>query len=456
MGSIRLADLNIDEKVPLDLLPKQKAPNNDLGILKKMVDVISCKTPANYGYNQTSKRLEFDVGTNNAENHNDSYVKLTFEVENMGASEYAFLDGHLISFFNRAQLKQKGGAEIEDLEQVNRKVLSDHIQTTSVENAKFHFDSWKHNLIEDDPDAENAAVKTFGYTAATNNLKKKLVQGTSYVGILPVSDVFNFFKGNSLWHSYRGGQLEYKLICEEDAFIFSSSSVADSVCRLKITEAKFHLINYDIDPVVREEVLALKQVVYPFETYKLKSVLLQGGAQTITWSVGDDYLVGLKLVGRRAAAGAIGELHATTAGSSVYKRDLTRAEDLKITSLQIKCGSERLAENPITSKAELYNLTKQYYNQQQDTDIGSMIDQYNWDSELVALTEDEQYYFSTDAQHINIPLNINGKLTGWDSRSNDLEINITSGVTASQVYLDIYCISSKVGVEEFGKVVVYH
>ena len=99
--SIRLSDLNIDENVALDLLPKVKADKNDLGILRKMVNVISCRTPANDGARQTPKNLEFEVGTDNVENHNDSYVKLTFEVENMCASKYAFSDGFLISFINR-------------------------------------------------------------------------------------------------------------------------------------------------------------------------------------------------------------------------------------------------------------------------------------------------------------------------------------------------------------------
>ena len=97
-----------------------------------------------------------------------------------------------------------------------------------------------------------------------------------------------------------------------------------------------------------------------------------------------------------------------------------------------------------------------YYNQQQDTDIGSMISVYNWDTELINGAEDEQFYLSTDAQHINIPLNTNGKLTGWDCRSVPLEINLTSGVTADQVYLDIYAISSRAAVEYFGKVETYH
>ena len=65
--SIRLSDLNIDEQVPLDLLPKVVAPKNDLGILRKMVNVISCRTPANYGARQTSKNLEFEVGSDSVE-----------------------------------------------------------------------------------------------------------------------------------------------------------------------------------------------------------------------------------------------------------------------------------------------------------------------------------------------------------------------------------------------------
>ena len=73
--SIRLSDLNIDEQLPQDLQPRVKSPKNDLGILRKMVNVVSCRTPANYGARQTSKNLEFEVGTDNVENHKDSYVK---------------------------------------------------------------------------------------------------------------------------------------------------------------------------------------------------------------------------------------------------------------------------------------------------------------------------------------------------------------------------------------------
>src|SRR5690349_21721329 len=96
--SIRLADQLIDEKLPLDLLPKLLAKKNDVQILKKLVNVVSCDTPANYGYGQSSKRLEFQVGANNAENFNDSFIKLTFEVENLGSSEFAYIDGKLVSF----------------------------------------------------------------------------------------------------------------------------------------------------------------------------------------------------------------------------------------------------------------------------------------------------------------------------------------------------------------------
>ena len=81
--SLRLADLHIDEKLPLDLMPKVLLAKNDMGILRKLVNTIQCDTPANYGYRQSSKRLEFDVGTDNAENHNDSFIKIIFEVEGL-------------------------------------------------------------------------------------------------------------------------------------------------------------------------------------------------------------------------------------------------------------------------------------------------------------------------------------------------------------------------------------
>ena len=451
--NIRLADQLIDEKLPLDLLPKVVAKKNDMGILKKLVNVISCDTPANYGYTQSSKRLEFQVGANNAENFNDSFIKLTFEVENLGTSEFAYIDGKLVSFFNRVQVKQHNGAELEDLEQANRFFLSNDIQTSSPENCKYQFDNWKNNLVEDDPDAENA-LKT-----RLNNVKRALVQGTSYTGILPVSDFCNFFKGNALWHSYRSNDIDFKLYCEEDAYIFSTASVAFASfpAKLKITEAKFHLINYEIDPVIREEVLKLEKIAYGYETYILNSVLLQGGAQSIKWTVGDGYVVGLKMVGRLAAAPTIGELHATTATSSTYSRDLTRGVDLKLSSLQIKCGSEMLQEVPITTKNELYNLTKAYYNQQQDTDIGSLINVYNWDSTIVAPVASDvgQFIVSTDAQHINIPLNTNGKLTGWNCDAHPLEITLTSGVSASTVYFDIYAICSRVAQEQNGKITIF-
>jgi hypothetical protein len=173
--------------------------------------------------------------------------------------------------------------------------------------------------------------------------------------------------------------------------------------------------------------------------------------------VGDGYVVGLKLVGRLAAAPAIGELHATTATSSTYSRDLTRGVDLKLSSLQIKCGSEMLQEVAITTKNELYNLTKAYYNQQQDTDIGSLINVYNWDSTIVAPVASDvgQFIVSTDAQHINIPLNTNGKLTGWNCETHPLEINLTSGVSASTTYFDIYAICSRVAQEQNGKITIY-
>ena len=98
-----------------------------------------------------------------------------------------------------------------------------------------------------------------------------------------------------------------------------------------------------------------------------------------------------------------------------------------------------------------------YYNQQQDTDIGSCITHHNWDTENPGLSEVQINYLSTASQHINLPLNTNGRLTGWDCRVNTLDININTGVaTADLVYLDVYAISSRVATEEYGRVVVYH
>ena len=69
-----------------------------------------------------------------------------------------------------------------------------------------------------------------------------------------------------------------------------------------------------------------------------------------------------------------------------------------------------------------------YYNQQTDIDIGSCINHMNWDSENPSLTESQIDYRGTQSQHINLPLNTNGKLTGWDCRGNTLDININTNV----------------------------
>jgi len=167
-----------------------------------MVNVIACRTPANYGFTQSSKTMEFEVNTGNAENRNDSFFKLIFTVEGMSDGDPAFLDGKIVSFINKAQVKQKNGTVLEDLEQVNRYQLSNDIQTASPENCKYGLDNWKDNLVKKDSDTAGAAG---------NCNKRHIHQGTSYVGILPVSDVFNFFKGNPLWHPYRSEGLEYKL-----------------------------------------------------------------------------------------------------------------------------------------------------------------------------------------------------------------------------------------------------
>ena len=98
----------------------------------------------------------------------------------------------------------------------------------------------------------------------------------------------------------------------------------------------------------------------------------------------------------------------TAATTSSYSRDLTRAVNLKINIITNPCGSEMLQDVPITSNQELWNKTKEYYLQQQDTDIGALITPYNWDSTDLTFNE-RHLIISTDAQHINIALNINGR-----------------------------------------------
>ena len=291
--------------------------------------------------------------------------------------------------------------------------------------------------------------------SASNDNKLQLKQATEYVAIVPVSDLFDFFKGNPMWPSYRSGGLEYRLTCEEDKFIFSAKEAAETTQPvLKITEAKFHLVNYDIDSVVREEILKMPVIAYGFNTYQVKSFLLTNGQNSLVWNVGDENVVGLKLIGRKTKSA---ESQLTGTVGTDYFRDLTRAADLKITSLEIKAGGQKVQDNPITTKNELYQYTKAYFLQQQDTDIGGMITRYNWDTEVPSLSEAQSDHKTTHSQHINIPLNINGQLSGWDCRSNPLEIVINTGVaTADLVYLDVYAISSRVATESYGKVSVWH
>ena len=92
-----------------------------------------------------------------------------------------------------------------------------------------------------------------------------------------------------------------------------------------------------------------------------------------------------------------------------------------------------LQDVPITSNQELWNKTKEYYLQQQDTDIGALITPYNWDS--TDLTFNESSYKTTDAQHINIALNINGRNSGWNCSSHQLVVDIDSGVNAEKFIL---------------------
>ena len=81
-----------------------------------------------------------------------------------------------------------------------------------------------------------------------------------------------------------------------------------------------------------------------------------------------------------------------------YFRDLKLAADLKIQSLEIKCGNQKLQDTPITTKGELYQYLKAYYNQQQDTDIGSLITNYNWDTEVPSLSEAQNDIATTRAK----------------------------------------------------------
>ena len=108
----------------------------------------------------------------------------------------------------------------------------------------------------------------------------------------------------------------------------------------------------------------------------------------------------------------------------------------------MRTGSEMLQDVPIRSNQELWNRTKEYYLQQHDTDIGALITPYNWDS--TDLTFNESSYKTTDAQHINIALNINGRNSGWNCSSHQLVLDIDSGVNADEVYLDQYAICSMV------------
>ena len=66
-----------------------------------MLNVIACWTPANYGFTQSSKTMEFEVDTGNAENHNDSFCKLVFTVEGLSDGDPAFLDWKIVSFINK-------------------------------------------------------------------------------------------------------------------------------------------------------------------------------------------------------------------------------------------------------------------------------------------------------------------------------------------------------------------
>ena len=114
------------------LIPSTIAPKNDLGIIKKLVNIVSPHNgSAPYGYASPYNRvLEFKPSSDNAENHNDSFIKLKFTVAGLSAdAKFALLDGAAVSFFSAGVLKQQNGTELENLQQLNRYRLSDLIQT---------------------------------------------------------------------------------------------------------------------------------------------------------------------------------------------------------------------------------------------------------------------------------------------------------------------------------------
>ena len=77
----------IDEQPLWHLIPPSVAPENDLGIIKKLVNIVSPHDGVRavwyaQPYNQV---LEFKPSYDNAENHNDSFIKLKFTVAGLSA-----------------------------------------------------------------------------------------------------------------------------------------------------------------------------------------------------------------------------------------------------------------------------------------------------------------------------------------------------------------------------------
>ena len=78
--------------------------------------------------------------------------------------------------------------------------------------------------------------------------------------------------------------------------------------------------------------MKMQQVVMPYEAYKVKSFLLSAGANSFSWEVGVNNLVGLKIMFRDRTTEAIGDIDAGT--PSCY-RNLTRSADVGITSFKL-------------------------------------------------------------------------------------------------------------------------
>ena len=301
-------------------------------------------------------------------------------------------------------------------------------------NADLNYEEWSDGLHLTD----SATEGTQG-----NSNKRQIIYGTTYTGYLPVVDVFDFFKQNPVWYSKRQGALQHELYCEDDVFIFSSAKVP-STCKLRISEAKLVVPKYDITQDLHDEIMKMQQVVMPYEAYKVKSFLLSTGANSFSWEVGVDNLVGLKIMFRDRTTEAIGNITTPTC-----YRNLTRSADVGITSLQIKCGNWSLEEIPLTSKVQLWRHMKEFYLIHHDTDVGSLINKYNFESDHPTISEDQKALATTQSHHLAFDLSKNGVQTGINAKQSTLDIDISVG-SVSSVYMEVYAIYSAVDIEVGG------